>query len=244
MKSIFKKLNIETSISSRDKKLLYVACAVLMVFLSYYFAFNKMEAKNIKSETKISTLERQVRDLDEKNRHKQTYIDDTKDYNEETEKIISNYANGSSIVSELNFLSNAEGTNGIWIRSASFQTPVANYTFGGIAPSNPSGYTSYTTDMRGFKLSQTISYEGDYNQWKALINYINSYFSKNTIESISASFDESSNTVSGTMVLNMYYITSEDRKFVEPDFNIATGKANIFSSNETNNSVVEVKVSE
>jgi len=231
LKSLFKKLNISTEVSTRDKKLLLLLCSFLLIIAAYYLVFTKVDAKNEKHELEIVKLEKQVKDLEEKTKNKDKYLEDTKDYTSKTEEILSNYSSGSSKAYIINFLNTVESSTGVWIKSAAFETANPIYTFGILNSSNPASTTSYETDMVGYSNSLSIAYEADYNEWKNFISYVNSYFSKNTIDNISSSYDASSNIVSGTMTISMYYITSTDREFKESTYDFIRGKDNLFMEN-------------
>ena len=104
------------------------------------------------------------------------------------------------------------------------------YKFGQIASSNTNGTSSYTSSYVGYKTTINISYEGNYDQWKHFIKYINTYASKCTIDSLAASYGDGTGMVSGTAVISLYSIEGGDRKFSEPKFDSKTGTENIFSS--------------
>lgn len=229
IKSFFEKLNIDTTISNRDKKLLLIVGSILVIVVAYFAINMKLEVLNDKYNAQITKLEKQAKDLEEKTRNEDKYISDTNEYNQETSNILSNYSAGNTRPYVLNFLNTIEQTTGIWLRSVAFQTPATIYTFGTLTPSNPTGETNYSTDMKGCSQGLIVSYEGSYEEWKNFISYVNSYFSKNTIDTISASYDEASGVVSGTVTITMYYITGTDRDFIEPEFSdISTGKTNVF----------------
>ena len=98
--------------------------------------------------------------------------------------------------------------------------------------SNPSanGTSVYKSDNKGYKTTLTISYEAEYSQWKQMINYINNYFSKNAIESMSMSYNVEDGTVTGTISVATYAVVGGDRKHVSPSFALPVGTDNIFNS--------------
>ena len=232
MNELLNRLNISTKISTRDKKLLLLLLSFLIFVLAYNFIFINVNEKNDDLEQQIVKLEKELNDLEEKTKNKDKYLKDTDEYNSNTEEILSNYASGSSKSYIIDFLNTVEASTGVWIKSASFENASSIYTFGILTSSNPAKKASYATDMVGYSNSLTLAYEGDYTEWKNFISYINSYFSKNTIDNISSSYDAASNTVSGTMTITMYYITSSDRVFNESNYDFIRGKDNIFIENE------------
>ena len=129
------------------------------------------------------------------------------------------------------FLNTIESSTGVWIKSITFSDPVAVYTFGQKASSNPSNTSgsAYQTNNVGFKETINVSYEGTYAEWKNLIGFINNYEKKNTIEALTTTYNEATDVVTGTMTLALYSITGNGREFSEPKFDLKTGTDNIFA---------------
>lgn len=124
-----------------------------------------------------------------------------------------------------------ESSTGVWIKSITFSDPVAVYTFGQKASSNPSNTSgsAYQTNNVGYKETINVSYEGTYAEWKNLIGFINNYEKKNTIEALTTTYNEATDVVTGTMTLALYSITGNGREFSEPKFDLKTGTDNIFA---------------
>lgn len=227
-----KKLKSMIKLSDRDRKLLVLLLAVAIIGLAYIFGYQKLSDKVSKYQTEITSLQKKQRDLKEKNNNKAKYESDTKEYKNQTDVLLKRYANGNTQPATIDFLNQIESTTGAWIKSVSFSEPTAIYTFGQKATSNPSSSgAAYNTDMVGYKVSLNLAYEGEYDQWKNLVNYINTYDSKNAIENISMTYSEVTNTVSGTLTVSTYSIVSKDRKFTDPYFDVEIGTNNIFSAN-------------
>lgn len=222
LKGVFK-------VSDRDKKLLVGAFAVIIVLLSYFVGYQNLTREVEASQKEASDLRLRRNDLVEKNRNKSRYEADTKKLDADTEKLLKEYANGSSQPVTLNFLNSMEMTTGSWIKSVTFSEPAEIYTFGQITTSNPTGTGSaYKTDKMGYEVTVDISYEADYTQWKDLIKFINEYDTKNAIEAITVYYSQSTGVVSGTITLSTYAITGSDRVFTEPKLDMSTGTTNIF----------------
>ncbi|MGN0328227.1 MAG: hypothetical protein ACI4D4_04515 [Lachnospira sp.] len=220
------------SVSERDKKLLVYVFAVLIVVMAYMFGYQKLAAVAENNQRQVTELTKKKRDLTEKNNNKGKYVSDTLDFQSKSKKLLTEYENGSSQTSVLSFLNKIESSTGAWVKSVTFSEPVAVYTFGQKTSSNPSDSSAvaYSTDKVGYKVTIDVAYDADYTQWKNLIKYINDYDTKNSIEAITVSYSEATNTVSGTMSLALYSVTGEGRKFEEPKFDIGVGTGNIFSN--------------
>jgi len=88
------KLKGMLKISERDKKLLVVVLAVLIMALAYFFGFQNLSDQVDTLSTKKTTLETTQRDLKEKNNNKQKYVNDTMNYLKQYDNLLDRYAAG------------------------------------------------------------------------------------------------------------------------------------------------------
>lgn len=225
------KLKSMINISERDKKLLILVLAILAVALAYFLGFQKISEQVNITETENTSLAKTQKDLKEKNNNKDKYINDTKTFNNNYNKILSEYITGTSQPATIDFINKVEAVSGTWVRSISFAEPVSIYTFGTLVTSNPSSSgRAYNTDYVGYQTIINMSYEGSYAQWKDLITFINEYSTKNTIDAISSVYNEATDTVTGTLTVSIYAVSGSGRTFKEPTFTIETGSDNVFST--------------
>ena len=223
------KLKGMLKVSERDKKLLIVVMAVLIMALAYFFGYSNLSAQVDELSTKKTSLETTKRDLKEKNNNKQKYINDTDKLSKACTVLIDKYDSTTSQPNAIEFFNKTEDVTGVWVNSLSLSPATVLYKFGQIASSNVNGTSSYTSNLVGYKSSINISYEGDYSQWKNFVKYINTYASKSTIDSLTATYNDSTGVVSGTASISLYAIQGGDRKATEPKFDVKTGTDNIFS---------------
>ena len=223
------KLKGMLKVSERDKKLLIVVMAVLIMALAYFFGYSNLSAQVDELSTKKTSLETTKRDLKEKNANKQKYINDTDKLSKACTVLIDKYDSTTSQPNAIEFFNKTEDVTGVWVKSLSLSPATVLYKFGQIASSNVNGTSSYTSNLVGYKSSINISYEGDYSQWKNFVKYINTYASKSTIDSLTATYNDSTGVVSGTASISLYAIQGGDRKATEPKLDVKTGTDNIFS---------------
>ena len=223
------KLKGMLKVSERDKKLLIVVMAVLIMALAYFFGYSNLSAQVDELSTKKTALETTKRDLKEKNNNKQNYINDTDKLSKAFTVLIDKYDSTTSQPNAIEFFNKTEDVTGVWVKSLSLSPATVLYKFGQIASSNVNGTSSYSSNLVGYKSSINISYEGDYSQWKNFVKYINTYASKSTIDSLTATYNDSTGVVSGTASISLYAIQGGDRKATEPKFDVKTGTDNIFS---------------
>lgn len=225
------KLKDMIKLSDRDKQLLLIVGAVLIVFLSYFFGFQKLNDANTVLEAKKNNLVKTEKDLREKNDNKDKYINDTRTYTTFYVDIMDDYENGSTQPSQIDFLNKIESVTSTWVSSAAFSAPAVIYNFGIKQTSNPnSTANAYASDNVGYKTTLSISFEASYENFKKMIDYINTYYTKNTIDEMTVTYNEGTDTVAGSVELSMYSITGADRAFTEPKFSVDTGVSNVFSN--------------
>ena len=110
------------------------------------------------------------------------------------------------------FTTELEAQLGVWVRTVSMPDAALVYTFGNVVSSNPSanGAKVYSTDMKGYKKTVTYSYECDYDTFKELLAYILDYDTIYTIDTVSCSYNEDDELMSGNITISQYAITTEN----------------------------------
>ncbi len=226
------KNKMSISLSERDKILLWLVASAAIVLVAWYFGFMKLSDEVATYQAKYDKAHKQLVSLQQKDANKEQYLADTVIYKNRFNQALSGYENGASQDNSLMFLRDVEKTTGSWIKSTTFSTTTPIYTFGSIGSSNPetAGTRAYTSDMIGYKTTLTVAYEAVYSDWKNFLTYLNNYYSKNTIDNISMSYNAATDVVSGTMTLSTYCITGSNRTFTPPTIDKDNGTDNIFFS--------------
>lgn len=225
--------NMSFEISDRDKKLIMILLAVVIVIAAYMLGYQKFSEKTLLYQNESAKLHTVQKDLIEKTQNRAKYEADTAEYKKIYNSVFANYSSSVNQDDALEFLNKVEKITGSWIKGVTFSEATNIYNFGQIRSSNPSanGTSVYKSDYKGYKTTLTLSYEAEYAQWKQMIDYINNYFSKNAIESMSMSYNVEDGTVTGTISVATYAVVGGDRKHVSPTFELPVGTDNIFNSN-------------
>ena len=125
------KLKGMLKISERDKKLLVVVLAVLIMALAYFFGFQNLSDQVDTLSTKKTTLRQLRRDLKKKNNNKQKYVNDTMNYLKQYDNL-DRYAAGSTQPNSIDFFNKTGVSTGTWVRSLSLYQQLF-FMFGQIA---------------------------------------------------------------------------------------------------------------
>ncbi|MBD5157195.1 MAG: hypothetical protein HDT13_06150 [Butyrivibrio sp.] len=221
-------------ISDRDVKLLYVVLSIAIIACAYFFGFRKLTAANEALDKEISELKTRHTTLRTMEANAKKYSDDTVVYNDNYDKIIEKFDTGYSQEYSILFIKELEDKLDVWLSQAGLAQTDNVYTFGQIQSTNPSsesGSSVYSSDYKGYKTVLTLTYQASYDDFKSLIDYINNYKYKCTIDSMSMSYNSESDVVSGSLVVSQYAITGKDRPFNNVNINgILSGTGNIFAS--------------
>lgn len=221
-------------ITDRDKKLLCDVGAAIIIFCAYYFGCRILINKTQEITETISTLNKEHNALKLMLANAKKYTTDTESYNSKYDEILNKYDSGNTQEYSIMLLKEIEDRTGAWISQAGLAQTEEIYTFGEVTTSNPyaeEGSKVYHSDYVGNKTTLTLTYQATYDQFKDMINYINGYKYKFTIDSISMSYTAETDSVSGSLVLTQYAITGGDRKFNNVNItNVLNGTDNIFHS--------------
>ncbi len=220
-------------ITEKDKKLLFIVASILIVFCAYFFGFRKITEKNDEMTNEISTLKSTYNNLKIMTANAAGYSEKTEKYSLEITDTMKTFDTGFSQPYTIMFLNEIQKETGAWISQAGLAQTEQIYTFGQGNSSNPSkkGQKAYSSDYSGYRTVLTLTYSASYSDFKTMINFINTYKYKCSIDSMTMSYNADSNIVSGSMVLNQYAVTGADRIFTQPYMdNLLNGTDNIFNS--------------
>ena len=175
-------------LGEKEKKIIYIVVSVAIVLCAFLLGY-----RNIDKKTK--SLETEVKELDTKHKNYLTMKNNLPKYEKGIEEgdaeylnILGDFNTGYTQEYALSFLKEVENASGAWISQAGFAQLEEVYSFGHVASSNPfyPSMAGYSTDNKGYKTVISTAFEGTYDSFKNLIDYINNYKFKCTIDSITA----------------------------------------------------------
>lgn len=220
-------------LKERDKNLLFIVACVVIIACAWFFGFNNITAKTEEIRTEADKLELELTNLRMLAAQKDKFIADTQTYVSDTATRFDKYDTGYSQEYSIKFIEGIQKQTGVWIKSAALNATQPVFTFGQVTSSNPDrpGQLVHTSDKVGFSTNITMSYQGEYDQVKNMIDYINGYKYKCIINSITTSYNSDAMLVSGNISMTIFAITGADREFIEPSIsNPFFGTDNIFDS--------------
>lgn len=225
-------MKFDFKLAVKDKRLIYTLIIAAIV-IAAFFGYRAIDKQVDDIDSKTQELDSVYKDLQEKASHKSEYIVKTMVYDALYTRIINSYAAGLDEPVTIMDLADMEKQTETWINQAAFTKVGTLYTFGQVTSTNPSktGNSVYSTDMLGIGSTETVSYEGTYEQLKTLINRINNTNKEYKIDSLQVSYNKAEELVNGSIVVNYYAVTGMNRPWMDIDIpGVSQGTKNPFDS--------------
>lgn len=233
------------SISKKDLKLLLYVGGILAVVYVYFVIFNPtLENNEILVQENIE-LQAQVERLEELDKNKEVYLEETADMRSEIAEIYSIFPADIKEETTIMYANMLEGISDLEVSAIGISSRNQLYamlegnTQAGTADTTEEGTVAETSQNAGepraalydrqVTYTFTVSYEG----FKKVVRRIQEETEKRNVEDITLSFDPSTGRLVGSMLVNMYAMdgTEIEKVYVEPEVPpMPLGTDNIFGT--------------
>lgn len=203
--------------SNREKQLIFILIALALFAVTFKFGYSDFKEKADIIEAENAVLRNTLTDLETKIQTKQGWTKDMEKLQNDYKELEDTYGVGNTPEKTMLFFADVETITNVDIISASF-----GQSYKVAIPEDENTYKNeiYCTPV-------TASYQGSYETLKKMVNLFTNYGERMSVETINASYEESSGKLSGSFVLNMYAITGTDRVYQGPqisDISLGTSK--------------------
>ncbi len=239
-----KKNSALSNVSERDKKLLFLLGAILVIAVAYFFVFRSNMSKADEYKEKNEGLRSYIVELDNKIANEETKKVEIVEYNNKRSEILDRFAGGMSHELAIKLLADLEEKTEVTstqvtlsVNDIFFDQQEAENNLV-IAPEEISSVSSIAvegtseqefTKLIGYKTSLTIEFACTDEQLRAATDFINEYDEKMSVESLTVGYDETTGGLVGTMVICIYAVDGNDKEYEEPIIdNVISGVTNIF----------------
>lgn len=239
-----KKNSALSNVSERDKKLLFLLGAILVIAVAYFFVFRSNMSKADEYKEKNEGLRNYIVELDNKIANEETKKVEIVEYNNKRSEILDRFAGGMSHELAIKLLADLEEKTEVTstqvtlsVNDIFFDQQEAENNLV-IAPEEISSVSSIAvegtseqefTKLIGYKTSLTIEFACTDEQLRAATDFINEYDEKMSVESLTVGYDETTGGLVGTMVICIYAVDGNDKEYEEPIIdNVISGVTNIF----------------
>lgn len=222
--------------SDTNKKILLVLAAIAILVLTFVFVIKPKREEIASLQSEIDELQARYDDLCEKEKHKDEFIQETADFNEQFDEVVAKYPADLNQESTVMFLKGVEEANEFINNSVSMPRDTQFYVLGQGAVEGDAVETEteegedapYICSQVGY----SISYNGTYDGIKDYLDYIANYKYRMNISSVSIAYNtEAEDPLSectGAIQLNAYSISGPNRTPDKPTVDVDEGKDNIF----------------
>ncbi|MGN0435556.1 MAG: hypothetical protein ACI4D8_02875 [Wujia sp.] len=213
--------------TQNNAKILLFLLAVLLFGGVYMYVYKPNIEDKEALQSECDSLQTQLNDLKAKNANREIYEQETVQYMEDVKDILAYYPASYDQELTVMFIKGIEDAhNGSFeISNTGLSTPSLFYTLGGITNEDgttTSGYQCYTGTL-------PITYTGTYDGVQDFLEYIMGYRYRMNVSSINITYDSENDICSGSITMNAYYITGEDREGDTVEVDVPEGVSNLFT---------------
>lgn len=226
-------------LSKRDVNLLLTFCGILLVVVTYFFIFTKLQEKTEEVEAENERLQVAVTKLENLRSNREFYETETERYKQENAEMKNVYPSAILNADKILYAKKLEDRFGLFVSYLGMNTAetvdvvyptvdvvsVDDELRGEVtppAPSNPNGIYLY---RHGLEMNIDTGYSGIKNALQYIVNDPE----QKSIHALTLTFNENTGVLSGTMSLSMYSMTGTKVVYRRPDFTgISIGTEDIF----------------
>lgn len=203
-----------------------LSIAVLGGAFFYFYKPGMEEVDSLKSEAQSQKT--RYEELAAKNKDRKLYIENTAKYKEEVLDILAYFAPNLDQEQTVMFLKGVEETFEFSANSATLGRPTMFYVLGSGAVTG-ANVENIASDAKVCTYAEfPISYEGEYEGIKDILDYVNNYKYKMNITSSTISYDMETKLCTGTINLVMYSVSGTDALPDDINIDVPTGVENLF----------------
>ena len=247
-----------TKMKDKDKQILYILGAIIILAAVYFLIFNNFNEKKATLQDENATLSQEVQTLESMVANKQNVLDDTELKTNQVKEIIAKFPSEiriQNVITHLHDMSTEVDDVDVTSESYTMNTLFAGATADGTdataaadpnatatsAPENTvAPITNDTTageivaasaGYTGYRSDIVVNFSTNYDSLKDVIDYINNSENRMTITSMNASSNDNADEaeLDCTMTVTMYSIANTGNVYSEPTVDgINTGKNDLF----------------
>jgi len=239
-------MEIIRKLSEREKNLLFFLLIFIILFCSYQFGYMKFTEKADAISSENLELSVKLNDLKQKDVAKEKYIEETNKMIADAQDMSNHLATSMTQDKNTIFVTKLEKEAEMIVSAISFDdiTQIYDSNHGMNNTTDQTANETYnvsdTADMeaegnhlKGYQSSITINYQTNYGGLKKAIDFINNYYEKMRIQSITAAFDNTTGNLTGTIIIDLFMLLGEGREAEPFDIHgIDIGTDNIFGTFE------------
>ena len=196
------------NMDARQLRLVIGLLAAVVLFVTIRFGYSPVLEKADVVSLENQELEGKLAMLRADESNKDTLDKQLKASQAEIELIEKRYPSLITPEKSIKFVRDMEVSTGAKVKTISFNDPENIYT---------SSFTNEDGEsILGYLAPLSIAYEAGYDEFKAIVNYINGYGERMNVKELTASYNQETGVLTGTMLINRFSITGLGKEYEPP----------------------------
>ncbi len=215
-------------ISTRDAQLLYIIGGLLLFVVLYMKVYTPMQEENAKMQSEIAYLENECKELEIQYAGMATYQAKADEYRKSVKEYVSSFPVDIKEEDIVAYLLDLMEENEIEVSNIGFGQPMEIVSFNGLMEIDG---LDRSLNMVGKQITTNISAKFTYEKLKDVVNYIYNTPSQTTLESVSMSYSEQDDSLSGSFKFSRYTLSYNDAEYVPEKLpEVSIGQEDIFGA--------------
>ena len=196
-------------ISDSELRLLLLLLSVVLLAAAYFFVYDRNVKAAQELETQNEIDRATVTKLEGMVAVRAQVEEETEQLRQSIKEIVAMYPSDMTTEKAIDVLQNIENYTGMDVPNVSFMMNnlLMNFTY----PSEETGIPP-----TGYYASMSMSYTASYANFKRMLDYIAALQDRMTAPTVAATYDQVTDMVSGSITMNLYYLTDTGKEYVAP----------------------------
>ena len=216
-------------LATKDKNLIVFALVVVIVFCSYNYGYKKLKEQKANLEKDITSLEKKIETKREQYAKKDFYEIMTKIYGDKFKEELDKFPEDIQEENQVMFFKEIEQ----YLKSEKndYKIPTVSFSEGETFIKFQETEKATGELYEGLSSTVTFPFTLEYAKFKDLLDYLEAYKDRSVISTVSASYNEDLDIVTGSVTFTQYAISEDTRFLLQPEVeDMLLGTDNIFES--------------
>lgn len=233
------------NMSASNKNMILVFLGIIVIVAAYFLGVSPMLEEKEKIDKEVTALQSRYNELQQKKDRQAEYEEGIKLFNEKFDEKLNQFPATLNQEYTIEFVEGIRQAYDFNAKTLSLGKPDQFYILGSSIATAEAEEGTESTEAPAPEATEPviddstyvcytaafpITYEGSYEGIKNVLNYVAGYRYRMTVDTTNISYDVSTDTYSGDIMLTCYSISGPDRSDDKLDIDVETGVPNIFSS--------------
>lgn len=210
--------------SNKQTTRLLIIVVVVLILAIFYMIGNSLAEQKKSIDAENVTLQTRVDELNNKIQYQALYEKEIENAKKAIPEILDLYGPGNTPEKSIMFVVQLADATVSEVASITFGEEELFFSTTNISSVDGMGVYGYTSKL-------TFPVKTDYQGLKGIIDYINTYEERMTIDAINMSYDQQTGDLAGTIDVNLYAITGTEKVYEAPATGVSQiGTTNIFGT--------------